>query len=40
MGVIIRGITEYAFATAGTYFENTRLGRKSIAENLKWIGNE
>jgi RHS repeat-associated protein len=29
------GKTEYTFATAGTYFENTERGRKSIAEDIK-----
>ena len=28
-------VVEYAFATAGTYFENTERGRKSIAEDFK-----
>ncbi|HLO85028.1 MAG TPA: hypothetical protein VK203_08470 [Nostocaceae cyanobacterium] len=29
------GVTEYTFATAGTYFENTERGRKSMVEDLK-----
>jgi hypothetical protein len=30
-----KGVTEYAFATAGTYFEKTERGEKSIKEDIK-----